>query len=337
LTPPLDRLRSTLNPEQYHGASGARPFFEGWYYKLIDPSERSRYAIIPGISRGADSARDHAFVQIFDGATGRVEYVEYPVGEFASAPDRFDISIGPNRFTRRSISLDVNRNGIVARGRLAFHDTVPWPVTLTSPGVMGWYAWIPFMECYHGVVSLDHRIEGSLSVFGESVDFTGGRGYAEKDWGRAFPEAYVWFQSNHFRESGTSLTASIAVIPWVRTAFPGFIVGLWHARTLHPFATYTGAWTEALEIGDREIAWTIRDRRRRLELRLAREAGGLLRAPTTLTMDRRIVEALGATAQVRLEEVGGRKEIIFAGTGRHGGLEAAGDLARLVELQRPRR
>ena len=23
---------------------------------------------------------------------------------------------------------------------------------------MGWYAWVPFMECYHGVLSLDHTI-----------------------------------------------------------------------------------------------------------------------------------------------------------------------------------
>jgi len=72
------------------------------------------------------------------------------------------------------------------RGSLCFSCINPWPVTLLSPGVMGWYAWVPFMECYHGVVSLDHTIEGILhvDVDGTAVDFGGGRGYTEKDWGR---------------------------------------------------------------------------------------------------------------------------------------------------------
>ena len=51
---------------------------------------------------------------------------------------------------------------------------------------MGWYAWMPFMECYHGLVSLDHGIEGVLSAESDTVDMTGGRGYTEKDWGAAF-------------------------------------------------------------------------------------------------------------------------------------------------------
>ncbi|MCK7537696.1 MAG: tocopherol cyclase family protein [Marinilabiliales bacterium] len=31
------------------------------------------------------------------------------------------------------------------------------------------------------------------------ADFSGGRGYIEKDWGHSFPSAYVWMQSNHFQ------------------------------------------------------------------------------------------------------------------------------------------
>jgi hypothetical protein len=329
---PYARLRSTLFPDRYHGDSGARPFFEGWYYKLVDPTERHRFAVIPGVSRGEDPGRDHAFVQILDGATGRVEYVEYPLGQFAASPDRFDISVGPSRFTDRWISLAVDRPGCEARGELTFHGVVPWPVTLASPGIMGWYAWLPFMECYHGVVSLDHEIAGTLAILGETVDFTGGRGYSEKDWGQAFPAGYVWFQCNHFERPGTSLTASIAVIPWLGGAFPGFIVGLWHAGRLYRFATYTGASIERLEIGDHEIAWTIRDRTHRLELLLARATGGILHAPTTISMDRRVVETLGATARVRLSETLPRSRVVFEGAGRHGGLEAAGDLRRLIDL-----
>lgn len=56
-------------------------------------------------------------------------------------------------------------------------------------------------------------------------------------------------------------------------------------------------------------------------------------------MHRRVAETLSATAEVRLEEVGprvpaGSTHIIYEGVGRHGGLEAAGDLRRIVDLQR---
>ena len=76
------------------------------------------------------------------------------------------------------------------------------------------------MECYHGVLSFDHAIHGALAVNGREHDFGRGRGYIEKDWGQAFPAAWVWFQTNHFSEPGVCLTASVAIIPWVGRAFP---------------------------------------------------------------------------------------------------------------------
>ncbi len=40
---------NTLHPQRYQGARRDYPYFEGWYYKLIDASEEHRYAVIPGI------------------------------------------------------------------------------------------------------------------------------------------------------------------------------------------------------------------------------------------------------------------------------------------------
>jgi hypothetical protein len=212
-------LRQTLHPARYHGRlRGQRPpFFEGWYYKLIDPTERHRLAVIPGIFW---SGHPHAFVQVLDGAAGVAHYHDYPVESFWAAEDRFEVHVAGSRFTVNELSLLIDRPGQSITGALRFGGLAPWPVTLTAPGIMGWYAWVPFMECYHGVVSLDHAIYGSLTIDGRQIDFSGGRGYIEKDWGHSFPEAYIWFQSNHFARPGTSLTASIAIIPWLWTASP---------------------------------------------------------------------------------------------------------------------
>jgi hypothetical protein len=174
-----------------------------------------------------------------------------------------------------------------------------------------------------------------LAVDGETLDFSGGRGYIEKDWGRSFPSAWIWYQTNHFDRPGTSLTASLAVIPWIGRSFPGFIIGLWHNAVLYRFATYTGARIQELDINNEEIRLVVQDKAHRLEMSARRAGGSLLHAPTTVDMGRRITETLDAKIRVQLFEIDGwRRHRLFEGTGRNSGLEAAGDLDRLKEMWR---
>jgi tocopherol cyclase len=326
-------FRSTLHPAAYHGHGKQPPFFEGWYYKLVDRTGQHCYAIIPGIFLSDDPEQHHAFIQVLDGATGEATYHRYDAAEFWAAEGKLDLRIGPNRFTEERLTLDIDTPERTVRGELDFEGLTPWPVSIASPGIMGWYAWVPFMETYHGVVSLDHEIRGSLAVDGKMVHWTGGRGYIEKDWGRSFPAAWIWFQANHFDRVGTSLTASVAIIPWLRGSFPGFIVGLWHEEVLYRFATYTGARIEKLDVADDSVTWVISDRHRRLEMRAVRSGGGLIHAPTTVDMGRRIAETLNAHVEVALHALeGGRTRPLFQGTGQHAGLEAVGDLGRLRSM-----
>ena len=67
------------------------------------------------------------------------------------------------------------------------------------------------------------------------------------------------------------------------------------------------------------------------ELHATRAEGGLLRGPTTQAMGVRVPETLSATIEVRLSRLrGSQAEVIWEDTGRYGGLEAVGDLDRLV-------
>jgi hypothetical protein len=196
---------------------------------------------------------------------------------------------------------------------------------------MGWYAWVPRMETYHGIVSLDHTIRGHLTVEDKEIDFNTGIGYIEKDWGVSFPEAYIWFQTNHFKQLNTSLTASVAIIPWLRNAFRGFICGLWYKEHLYRFATYTGAKIEKLKIFEDHIEWVIRDKKLRLEMNASRPEGGTLLGPDRIEMGKRINETMSSTVEVRLSTLSGEK--VFSDIGRHAGLEAHGDLERLRHLK----
>lgn len=326
-------FRGIMKPAIFHGIAKKPPFFEGWYYKIVSPDEKSLYAVIPGVSLSPDPEDSHAFIQFFDGRSGRVEYIRFPLEDFRADRKILDIRIGDNRFKTDVMELNLAPPNLEVRGRLEFSRLTPWPVTLRAPGIMGWYAWVPGMECFHGIISMDHSIHGRLQIDGRPRDFTNGRGYTEKDWGRSFPRAWIWSQTNHFSEPGTSLSASLAIIPWIRRPFPGFIVGFFHGGRLYRFATYTGARVEHLELDEKKIVWAVEDRDYRLEMQAGRRKGGSLHAPTTAGMKGRILESLDAGIEVRLQEKKKKSLLtVYEGLGRNAGLESGGDLDALIDL-----
>jgi tocopherol cyclase len=64
---------------------------------------------------------------------------------------------------------------LVLTGEIHLGSLNPWPVTWLSPGIMGWYAWVPRMEIYHGVLSFSHSMQGTLTINGKIMNFSGGR------------------------------------------------------------------------------------------------------------------------------------------------------------------
>jgi hypothetical protein len=324
----MNIFHTTLNPDLYHGFGKKPPFFEGWYFKLVSADEKQRYAIIPGVILGE---KGHAFVQVLNGSTSESAYHTFPLEDFWASQETFEIRVGLNQFSQERLCLKIEDELGKISGEVNFGKNNPWPVSVLAPGIMGWYAWVPFMECYHGVVSLDHRIQGSLNINEELVDFHEGTGYIEKDWGQSFPAGYIWLQSNHFDLPGTCITGSVAIIPWLGSAFRGFIVGLWHANHLYRFSTYTGAKLEKLEIDDEHVEWVLHDGSCRLEIFAKRARGGLLLGPTRLGMGKRVNESMLSRVDVRLSAISGGE--IFSGTGRNAGLEAHGELDRLFKFR----
>jgi tocopherol cyclase len=318
-------LRALLTPGTYHGSRQKPPFFEGWYYKLVSADEKSKIAIIPGVILGNDA---HAFVQVIDGSDGTTGYFSYPFNQFHADDQQFRLSIGINEFDSSHLLVDIKQPEGQLFGEINFGRLNPWPVTVFSPGVMGWYAWVPRMECYHGVLSFNHSLQGKIMLNGKEMDFSGGSGYIEKDWGKSFPAAWVWFQSNHFKNKLACITASVAIIPWIGSSFKGFIVGFWQDGKLHRFTTYLNSKIESLEISDTQVTWVLRNRTHRLQVNAFRAEGGLLRGPTHLDMGKRVIETLNASIQVKLETLQG--DVLFDGIGENAGLEVIGDVQRLL-------
>ncbi|MCK8115350.1 tocopherol cyclase family protein [Anaerosoma tenue] len=315
--PLAHRFSKLWHPDWYQDGPKRRGYFEGWYLKCVDADARHAVALIPGISLTPDGVGSHAFVQLIR-AGGTTAYWEYPAEEFRFATDRFEIEVGPNRFSSEGAWLDADGAAGRLTGELRFGEWVGWPVRPLSPGVMGWYRFVPFMETYHGVLGLDHAVDGGLEIDGASLSFDGGRGYVEKDWGRSFPSAWVWAQSNHFGTPGISMMISVARIPWLGGSFVGYIVGLLHDGELHEFTTYNGAKMRAFSIRDGEARMALEQAGLRLELTVEGAHPGELRSPVLGAMDGTVWESLDASIGVKLTR---GDALLFEGRGLHAGVE----------------
>jgi tocopherol cyclase len=310
-------FRKIFQPAWFQGNHNKKKYFEGWYFKIVSAGGQHTWAFIPGISHGKNNS--HSFIQAINGKTGQTYYFNYEAQEFRSANNDFDTRVAQSRFTGNWFELKISEDGNHFEGKIKLHNAVRFPVSLLRPGIMGWYRYVPFMECYHGVVSLDHDLEGKLLINGQEIDFTGGKGYIEKDWGSSMPKAWIWMQTNHFQESQTSFMLSVARIPWIGSAFTGFLGFLLHHGKLYQFATYTGAKIKTLKVQGKQVEVLIQAKRFSVLVRGKSSSNGALKAPKFGNMDRVIHESVDAELFVTLFDQHG--QIIFEGNGENAGLE----------------
>ena len=325
---PLQFFKGIFHPEAFHGHGRTKRYFEGWYLKLVSADQSQRWAVIPGVFLGLDGGVNEAFIQVLDGSTGRSWYHRFETSQFSASSDRFEVSIGANHFSASGVKLELD--GL--RGSIRFDSPLdPWPVKPLSPGIMGWFGAVPFMECFHGIVSFGHALGGTLEIEGKTVSFDLGRGYIEKDWGRAFPSGYVWLHSNHIdSDSEASLIGSVAIIPWIGRPFRGYIVGLKHSGKLHRWTTYNGAKEVELTITDTHVQWQLSSKDGLLTLSADRVRGGLLHAPIRTEMHQRVDETLDAVIHIKHTDLDGR--VLLEGKGLVGAMEVHGDLQRLLAI-----
>jgi tocopherol cyclase len=315
------KLFKSSQPSVFQGTLRKKKYFEGWYFKLVTADGNNIFSIIPGISLSADR---HAFIQVIDGKTGMTDYNSFHINTFKPESNKFDIKIGDNHFSDEKISLNLSGKNFRIQGTVLFEKSVPWKGTVISPGIMGWYSRVPFMECYHGVVSLDHQLNGTLNINDKNVDFSSGKGYTEKDWGRSFPECWIWAQGNCFDIPGTSFMLSVAKIPWLGKFFIGHLAFLLHNGQVYPFATWNGSKITVSKDSDNKIIATITGRNYDLEMSVENSIAGRLAAPVFGAMERYIKESIDAVISVRLTAKNGTA--IFDGKSAHSGLEVVGDV-----------
>ncbi|MEL6142804.1 MAG: tocopherol cyclase family protein [Bacteroidota bacterium] len=259
---------------------------------------------------------------MLDGIRAKSSYHRFAPEDFRPDENQFSVWVGNNHFHDHGFSVDLPE----IKGEINFTGAVRWPSRLTAPGVMGWYGYVPGMQCYHGLVSLYHQLDGYLTDDLGNRILNGGVGYVEKDWGSSFPNAWVWTQSNHLdTKQPASLMVSVADIPWLGTSFTGFLSTFLFEGDLHTFATWTGAKAQ-LSFAGESVTVVLTDRRKQLTVTGHPAPGGDLASPIEGAMTGKINESLQAKLSVHFEIDGKTR---YQGPAEWAGLEVT-DNAREI-------
>ena len=328
---PFYNVKKIGNTEIFQGNKKKRNYFEGWYFKMVSEDGSAILSVIPGIALSSDGKEQHAFIQLINGVTAQTSYYSFPIEEFSFSKKEFAIKIGDNYFSKEMLVLNLKDEDSLVSGKIEMFNSVDYSSgKLLNPGIMGWYRFVPYMECYHGVLSLSNKLSGKLTINNEDFDFSSGKGYIEKDWGSSMPSAWIWMQSNHFSNSGSSLMLSIADIPWRKKSFAGFLGFFYHDDQIYHFATYRHTKLQ-LEISDsNEVKIKIENRKNTFILNVRSSKTGLLKAPIEGSMDRRIPESIDATIEITMFDKKGN--IVFSDSTNIAGLEMVGEYKKLQGL-----
>jgi len=317
-------FKSLRYPDLYHGRLG-KNYFEGWYFKLVNQAKDRSFAFIPGIFFSPRQKHQHAFIQLVDGMKKTYSYERFSVQDFAASRTKFSIAIAKNTFSLDGISFNLVQARTELKGEVVFKNHLYWPDSFLNPGSMGFYNYLPKMQCYSQVCAMDFDLQGSLELNGEIIDFDGGRGYIEKNWGSAFPYSWIWIQCNHFQTERAALSCSLGHIPFPLSSFRGFLVGLYVNAKFYEFTTMNRSKVEVIQKGT-DVTMRLKNRRYSLtiECETSNEDFILLNGPRGDQMVPLVQENLQGLVHVVLEDNLKRK-VIFDAKGSCAGVEYGGE------------
>lgn len=272
----------------YHGMHKKKSYFEGWYFKL--QTEYETIAFIPGININKKGEK-FAFIQILTDSDSY--YVPYHHTEFLAKEQELYIRINNNIFSKEKILLDINYKDITLKGEIQLDTFTP-----IRNDIMGPFRFFPFMECNHGIISLFHKLHGSLEINGKMILFDHGTGYIETDWGISFPKSYLWIQTNIFSKKKCSIMVSIAKIPYLGMYFNGCICVVYYKNKEYRFATYHGV--KILNCTSNFVR--LKQGHLDLKIKIMDARPQMLLAPVRGNMSREIHESLSCTARFTLTD-----------------------------------
>lgn len=202
------------DPRPSHGAE-----MEGYFWRCTDVATGRVLVALCGVNRSPSGT--WATVAVAGHPGGFVRSIEAPVAHADTATYRVEV---PGVLTADAGHLKVDL-GTDARVDLRFADAFAWPLRTAGGGV---FSSLPFLGQYWHPHVLDAAVTGTATLGGNAWVLDGARLYAEKNWGRGFPEFWWWGQAHGFERPDVTVafTGGVLQMGWVAVVVGGIIVRL---------------------------------------------------------------------------------------------------------------
>lgn len=275
-------------------------------------------SLIPGIS--LNRKNPHAFIQVIYKLNQKVitEYLTFKVEDFKYNFKDNLLEIGKNKFSLNLVDMSYSDKDLKVKVSIKIENLLPIKTNFIQPSIMGFFHYLPFMECKHDVVSMNHEVFGEAEFNDKTIDFTNGKGYIEKDFGRSFPISYVWIQSNNFNNNTASIMFSYAKIPYLGLKFNGFIANLCFSGNEYRFATYNFSRVKLKLKTENHVIFEVRKRKYLLVVDAVNSKTVNLASPKEGIMDHYIKEGLSGEVRVMLYK---KDKLLFDEIGSNAGIE----------------
>ena len=188
----------------FSGTKKNKSYFEAWYFK--HQCDQGMVTVIPGF-REDENGDKSAFIQVI--TEQESHFISYPAFLFQVDRERMTIQIANNIFTPKGIALHLHQGEFSFSGTLRYREFLA-----TQKESIRWLHQNSRIPYHHHVVSMFHRLSGSLEIGGQALNFQGGIGYVEQNWGTALPESYVWTQCSGFGQDDSCVIASVEEVPY---------------------------------------------------------------------------------------------------------------------------
>ena len=183
---------------RYHGVP-----MEGWFWRFTTASGAVAVVLCSVNRDGAGGVWGMCAVALGSTtASARKSIFAEGISETASADSRGGVRIGSLLVAdtdRVRVELDD------AEVHVSLADVVPWP--RRTLGGIGPGHLVPWLGQYWHPHVLGGRVTGSIRVGDRTVSLNGATVYAEKNWGRGFPDSWWWAQAQGFPERDDACVA----------------------------------------------------------------------------------------------------------------------------------
>lgn len=298
-------------------------YFEDWTFILNDDKAKQVFIFNIRVSKNENESK--GILQIVQCMDHERRVLCSTTQNVNSKKDR--IKLGENSLGVDDINIDLEETGCLVKAAIEISHKLELEHSFFKPGVMGIYKRIPFLEFYHEIFVLKSTVVGEVIVNHERYCFDGGSCYIQKQWGKNFPNIWMWAQCSLFEEKHDLVVAvGVARLKIGFNYYTAFAIPIHYNGKIEIFSNYNGGHIAKLYRYKGYVHLIVIQKNKVLDIKIYGRDNALCLANKETHGVRDIYECEEVKMEVKLTEGG---QMIFEDVGLHCSIQMGGNTSRL--------